>query len=363
MGAIYLVGGRMMLPGENRYYKGLNAAYGKYYEIIEIIDEEALADYDPEKITDKVLKKVVAGLDDPYAEYYTAEEYNQFIKKYASSYVGIGVTITEKDGQVIVVDVMTESPAEEAGIKTGDIIAAVDGEQVDNSTKASDMMTGENGTEVKVTVERGGKSIDLDIIRSKIANKSVEYEELDADNHIGYIRISGFKNGTAKDFRMAVKDLKNDDYDKIIIDLRENSGGATDEAYKIADMLLPECDILKEVNSKKETRIRKSDASNLGIKYVLLVDENSASASEMVSGAIKDNKGGKLIGCKTFGKGVTQKTNRFRDGSALKITIEEFFRPSGKRINGVGIEPDIEVADPHNNEKIISIAKKALLEK
>ena len=361
VGAIYLVGGRMMLPGENKYYKGLNAAYGKYYKIIELIDAEALADYDPEKITDKVLKKVVAGLDDPYAEYYTAEEYAQFIKKYSQSYIGIGVTIAEKDGTVYVVDVLEESPAEEAGIKVGDIVAAVDGEKVNNSTKASNLMVGENGTEVKVTVKRDDKTIDYDIIRSKIANKSVDYTELDKENHIGYIRITGFKNGTAKDFKLAVKDLKNEDYDKIIIDLRENGGGATDEAYKVADMLLPECDILKEVNNKKEETIRKSDASNLGIKYVILIDENSASASEMVSGAIKDNKGGKLIGSKTFGKGVTQRTTKFKDGSALKITIEEFFRPSGKKINGVGIEPDIKVSNPHDNDAILAIAKNVLI--
>ena len=361
IGAVYLVGGRMMLPKENKYYKGLNAAYGKYYEIIEMIDAEALADYDPEKITDKVLKKVVAGLDDPYAEYYTAEEYAQFIKKYSKSYVGIGVTIAEKDGTVYVVGVLEESPAEEAGIKVGDIVVAVDGKKVDNSTSASNMMTGENGTEVKVSIERDGKTIDCDMIRSKIANKTVDYTELDEENHIGYIRITGFKNGTAKDFKLAVKDLKNEDYDKIIIDLRENGGGATDEAYKVADMLLPECDILKEVNNKKEETIRKSDASNLGIKYVILIDENSASASEMVSGAIKDNKGGKLIGSTTFGKGVTQRTTKFKDGSALKITIEEFFRPSGKKINGVGIEPDIKVSNPHDNDAILAIAKKTLL--
>lgn len=352
-----------MLPSENKYYKGLNAAYGKYYEIIEIIDEEALADYDPEKITDKVLKKVVAGLDDPYAEYYTAEEYQQFIKKYSSSYVGVGVTIAEKDGKVYVLDVLADSPAEEAGILVGDIVTAVDGNEVDSSTKASEMMAGENGTEVKVTVERDGKTIDYDIIRSKVANKSVEYEVIDAENHIGYVRISAFRSGTAKDFKMAVKDLKSDDCDRVIIDLRENGGGATDEAYKLADMLLPQCDILREVNSKKEVTVRKSDTTTLDIKYVLLIDENSASASEMVSGAIKDNKGGKLIGSKTFGKGVTQRTKRFRDGSALKITIEEFFRPSGKKINGVGIEPDIKVDDPHDDDAIMEIAKKTLLKK
>lgn len=359
VGVVMLTGGRLLLPSQNEYYKGLDRAYGKYYELITMIDEEALADYDPQKITDKVLKKVVAGLDDPYAEYYTAEEYEQFQKKYAKSYVGIGVAVGEKDGKVYVGNVTADSPAEEAGIKAGDIIVAVDGAEVDGVDDACNRIAGENGTEVKVTVKRDDKKQDFVMNRGKVINKSVEYRELYPQHHIGYIAISGFKKNTANEFRLAVKDLKNADYDKVIIDLRGNGGGSTESAYKLADMLLPECEILSYVNSKGEKTVQKSDASTLGIKYVLLVDENSASASEMVAGAVKDNKGGKLIGCTTYGKGVTQITRKFRDGSALKITIEEFFRPSGKKINEVGIEPDIEI-DPHDNEAIMKRAVKEL---
>lgn len=347
------------MPSQNEYYQGLDRAYGKYYELITMIDEEALADYDPQKITDKVLKKVVAGLNDPYAEYYTAEEYEQFQKKYAKSYVGIGVAVGEKDGKVYVGSVTTDSPAEEAGIKPGDIIVAVDDVKVDGVDDAVHKIAGENGTEVKVTVSRDSKQEDFVMSRGKVINKSVEYREMYPQHHIGYIAISGFKKDTANEFRLAVKDLKNADYDKVIIDLRGNGGGSTESAYKLADMLLPECEILSYVNSKGEKTVKKSDASTLGVEYVLLVDENSASASEMVAGAVKDNKGGKLIGCTTYGKGVTQITRKFKDGSALKITIEEFFRPSGKKINEVGIEPDIAV-DPHDNKAIMKRAVKEL---
>lgn len=359
LGALYLLGGRVLLPSKNEYYTGLDKAYGKYYEIIKIIDEEALADYDPEEITDEVLKKMVAGLDDKYAEYYTADEYANFIKRYAKSYVGVGVSIGDKDGRVYVGDVVEDSPAEEAGIKVGDIITAVDGKAVKSSDDAVNRMAGENGTEVSIAVDRNGKSIDFTMNRGKVVSKSVEYKELDKENKIGYICISSFKAGTAKEFKLAVKDLKNAGYDKVIIDLRNNGGGSTVEAYQIADSLLPECDILKEVDNKGKEVVQKSDAITLGIEYVVLVNENTASASEMVCAAIKDNEGGKIIGCTTFGKGVTQKTTQFDDGSALKITIQEFFRPGGKPINEVGIEPDIEVENPEG-EEIIELAIKEL---
>lgn len=360
VGGLLLTGGRLLTPSQNEYYQGLDKAYGKYYELIKLIDEEALADYDPQKITDKVLKRVVAGLDDPYAEYYTAEEYAQFQKKYAKSYVGIGLSVGEKDGKVVIFDVTSDAPAEEAGLEIGDVVVAVDGVEVEDVDDATNRIAGENGTEVKVTVKRDGKKKDFAMNRGKVINKSVEYKELYPKQHIGYIAISGFKQGTAKEFRLAVKDLKNSDYNKVIIDLRENGGGSTDAAYEIADMLLPECEMLSYVNAKGEKTVKKSDASTLDIKYVLLVDEFSASASEMVAGAVKDNKGGKLIGCKTYGKGVTQMTRRFKDGSALKITIEEFFRPSGKRINEVGIEPDIVMKDAHDNKAILKCAVKEL---
>ena len=360
---IYMCGGGIMAPGRRDYYTGLDKAYGKYYEIIELIDEEALAEYDPEKITDKVLKKVVAGLEDPYAQYYTAEEYEQFLKRYAKSYVGVGVTIVDKDDEVRIINVVEDSPAEEAGLLRDDVILAVDGDKVENSDDAVGKIAGESGTEVKVTIERDGSEKEFAVNRGKVVSKSVEYKELDKKNGIGYIKVSSFKTDTAKEFKLAVKDLKNANFTKLIIDLRENGGGSTDEAYKIADMLLPECEMLKEYNNKGEERVRKSDSTTIGMDYVLLVCENSASASEMVSGAVKDNKGGKLIGVKTFGKGVTQKTTKFKDGSALKITIEEFKRPSGKAINEVGIDPDIVVRDVHNNKKILSIAKKELMKK
>lgn len=358
---VFLSGGGVLSPAKNKYYKGLDAAYGKYYKIIQLLDAEALAEYDSEEINDEVLKGIVAEMDDPYAEYFTAEEYQLFQKKYSDSYVGIGVSITEVDGKVIVVGVMDDGPAKEAGIREGDILITIDGEKIKDSDDASSRLSGKNGTEVKLTALRDGETIEFVMNRSAIENKSVSYNKYDKKNKIGYIRIAAFRNGTAQDFKLAIKDLKNDGYDRVIIDLRHNGGGSTEEAYKIADMLLPECKMLTEVNKQGEEKVHTSDASTVGVEYVVLVDGSSASASEMVAGAIKDNKGGKLIGSRTYGKGVSQITHKFRDGSAIKYTFEEFFRPSGKAINKVGIEPDITVDEPENTKKILRIARDSFL--
>lgn len=349
---VFLSGGGVLSPAKNKYYKGLDASYGKYYAIVKMLDENALADYDPEEINDEVLKGIVAELDDPYAQYFTAEEYQLFQKKYSDSFIGVGISISDEDGKIVVAGVIKDGPAEEAGIKAGDVLTAIDGKKVKDSDDASLRLSGKNGTEVKVSVDRDGKNIDFVMNRSKVDNKSVGYKKYDKKNKIGYIRVAAFRTGTAKDFKLAVKDLKNDGYDKVIIDLRCNGGGATNEAYDMADMLLPECKLLTEKNKKGEEKVHTSEASNLGIKYVLLVDGGTASASEMVAAAVKDNNGGKLIGSKTYGKGVSQITKKFKDGSAIKYTFEEFFRPNGKAINKVGIEPDIVLDNPDSAEAL-----------
>ena len=358
---VLAIGGGILGPSQNEYYKGLSESYGKYYKIIKLIDETALAEYDPEEINDEVLKGIVSELDDKYAEYFTAEEYADYIKRYSKSYVGIGVVVATTEEGATVAAVVEGGPAEEVGMQIGDVIVSVDGEKVSDSTEASDAILGDNGTEVSITVLRDGETIDYVLNRTKIENKTVGYEEYDEENKIGYIRISSFGSNTAKEFRLAVKDLRNAGYEKVIIDLRSNGGGRTEQAYKIADYLLPECTTIKEVDKAGDETVRKSAAGTLGIDYVLLVDGNSASASEIVTAAVKYNNGGTIIGTTTYGKGVTQMTTKFDDGSALKITVEEFFGPNGEKIDGVGIEPDIVVEDTNDDKALLEIACGELL--
>lgn len=344
--------GGTVLPKETKdYYDELDDAYGKYYEITKLIGEEALADFEPKKVDDKVLKDLVDSLDDPYAEYFTAEEYAVFERRFMDEYVGIGVSITDRDGRVVVVDTVEDGPADVAGVKIDDVILKIDGKKVKDSDDASMKMSGDADTEVRVRIQRGSREKVLKITRAEIEQDSVSYEKYDKKNKIGYIKIDMFKIGTCKEFKLAVKDLKNAGYDRIMIDLRRNGGGLTDEAYKLADYLLPECKTIIEENKQGKKTVHKSKPSSAGIEYVLLVDEGTASASEMVTAAVKDNKGGKVIGTVTYGKGVTQKTHKFEDGSALKITIEEFYGPETK-INEVGIRPDIELKHGQDAELI-----------
>lgn len=336
--------GKFVTGSQYEYYKELEKNYGKYNEILRLIGEDPIATTQPGEIDDKKLKELVASIGDPYAQYFTAEEYKEFERTYAGDYVGIGISVTDEDGKIVIKTVMDEGPAKEAGMQPEDVIIIVDGDKPKDSTEAVSMITGEAGTSVTVTVDRGGEEIEFKLIRTRINHDTVSYEVLENDPEIGYIAIESFISGTSKDFKLAVRDLKNRGCRKFIIDLRDNGGGLTNESVTIADYLLPACKIMSEKTKDGEETIYNSKESSADIKYVVLTNSNTASASEILAGAIQDNKGGLIIGEKTYGKGVTQLTKKFSDGSAVKMTITEYFRPSGKAVNGEGITPDIEAA-------------------
>lgn len=335
--------GKFVPNSTYEYYKELEDNYGKYNEILRMIGEDPIATTQPGEIDDEKLKELVASIGDPYAQYFTAEEYKEFERTYAGDYVGIGIAVTDEDGKIVIKTIMDDGPAAEAGLEPEDVIVSVDGVNPKDSTEAVNMITGENGTSVTVTVDRGGEELDFTMNRAKIDHDTVTYEPLEENPKIGYIEITSFINGTAKDFKLAVRDLKNQGCEKFIIDLRNNGGGLTDESIEIADYLLPACTIMSEKTKNGEEKVYNSKESSADLEFVVLTSTNTASASEILSGAIQDNKGGLIIGEKTYGKGVTQLTRKFGDGSAVKMTITEYFRPSGKTVNGEGITPDIEV--------------------
>lgn len=347
-------------------YRDLKSSYGKYYQMVKLIEKEALAELDEDAvsndITDNSLKALIAELDDPYAEYFTAEEYEVFEKKYAESYVGIGLAVADVDGEVVVYNVIKDGPADEAGIRGGDTITAIDGTEIKDSTEASVALSGKAGTEVTISIDRFGEKKVFTMNRVKMDNDSVSWDVYDKKAGIAHVRIDRFKKGTSKELKLAIKDIKSRGYDKVIIDLRANGGGRTDEAYKVTDYLLPEGNIDVEVNKEGKETTHNSKPGDAGIQYVVLVDDHTASASEIVSAAIQDNEGGKIIGIKTYGKGVTQKTHRFADGSAVKFTVEEYYRPNGDKVNGVGITPDIVLPRSvmKDNEAVLEAAAEEL---
>lgn len=348
--------GRIIPKADLDYYEKLNEQYGKYYVIMKMIDSDPLVSKSPELITDDHLRKMIKGLEDPYAEYYTAKEYEEFTKPFAGDYVGVGILVGQTDEGIRVEQVYEDGPAYGAGMKAGDMILRVDGVVPANLDDAVSRMTGEENTDVTVTVGRDGKEIDLKMKRKSINLDSVGYAVSEDDPDVGYIRLAIFSEDSDEEFEEAVEELQKKGCSKFILDLRDNGGGLTDTSVKIADYLLPECLIMTEISKDGKEREYKSKASSADLDMVVLVNENTASASEILTAAIKENNAGKVIGAKTYGKGVTQASRQFNDGSAVKLTVTEYLTPKGNHVQDKGIEPDIKATD----EEILDKALEAL---
>ena len=346
--------GHFVSEGAYDYYIDLDKSYGKYYEIMKMIGEDPIAQREPEEISDEELKEIVSSIGDPYAEYYTAAEYQELEKRYMGDYVGVGIGVAQDDEKnVVILTVFADTPAAEAGMMEGDIIVNVDGKAPADVDEAVEMITGEAGTKVKITVRRGEETLDFNLYRQKIDTESVFYDAVDDHPEIGYINISSFIKGTDDEFKMAVKDLKAKGCTKFIIDLRDNGGGLTEPSIEIADYLLPACKIMSENSKDGSETVYNSKASSEDLEMVILVNGNTASASEILTAALQDNKAGTVIGTNTYGKGVTQMMHKFSDGTAVKLTVTEYFRPSGETVNGVGIKPDIEAEEEAIYEEAI----------
>lgn len=345
--------GKFVPQSKYEYYRDLHSNYGKYYEIMKMIGEDPIAETVPEELSDERLKEIVASTGDPYAQYFTADEYKEFSKKYASGYVGIGVGVLQVGDDIVIKEIFEDSPAETDGMQVEDVITKIDGKEPADIDEAIEMLDGEPGTPVSVTVRRDGEEIVIDTNRARVDQESVKYAVLDDHPDIGVIRVSRFIKGTSDEFRDAVRALEGDGCSKFIIDLRANGGGLTDESIAVADYLLPACKIMTESFKNGKETVYNSKADTAGIHYVVLVDGDTASASEILTAAIQDNKGGTIIGSRTYGKGVTQRTHMFDDGSAVKITATEYFRPNGETVNGVGVTPDVDAADGEMREVAI----------
>lgn len=311
---------------------------------------------DFDKANTAAIKAYVESLEEPYTHYYSEEEFENYISNVEESYIGIGVIIsadTEND-KIVVVAPIKDSPAYEAGIKTGDFILAVEGESFDaNGMDAcvSAIKGGNEGTKVNITVERDGKTKEYSIKREEIVEKSVSYEML--DGKIGYISISRFNTNrdgseetTYTEFVDAVEKLNADGMESLIIDVRDNPGGVLGIVCNIADYILPEGVI---TYTETRTGIRneyKSDKNEFDIPMAVLINGSSASASEILAGALKDYGRAEIIGETSFGKGIVQNVFPFSDGSGLSMTVSKYYTPNGTSIHEIGVEPDIKVELP-----------------
>jgi len=297
---------------------------------------------DENKLIEGAITGMVDSIGDPYTVYLDKQQFEDLLTQTRGSYGGVGIVVGEKEGKLTVIAPIEDSPAEKAGIKAGDIILKVDGKEISAKEleKAVSMMRGKEGTKVVLTIFREGKGVkDYELTRSIIVLKTVKSQVLKGD--IGYIRITSFDENTADEFEKAFEKLQKQNIKGLVLDLRDNPGGLLDTSVAIADMILPQGTIVYTIDTNGKKDVWKSDPQNINMPLVVLVNEGSASASEILSGAIRDFKAGTLIGTKTFGKGLVQNIIDLKDGTGLKVTIARYYTPSGECIQGKGIMPDI----------------------
>lgn len=312
-----------------------------------ILENKYIGELDDEQMLETAIKGYVAGVGDQYTVYYTPEEMDEEYNTAMGNYVGIGIYMVANntEGTITIVEPMEGSPAEEAGLQEGDLITKVDGKEVtvDNVSEISDKIKGEEGTKVKLEITRGEETFEVEVERRKIEVSHINSTMV--EGNIAYIQIEDFDGGAAEEFKENYEELKSQGATSLIIDIRNNGGGVVDEAIDILEMICyKDSTLLIETNKDgEETEIKSKEDPIIDVPIVVLVNENSASASEILAGALKDYDKATIIGVKTYGKGVIQTLYRLSDGSGLKITTDEYCTPNRNKINEVGIEPDIAV--------------------
>lgn len=314
-----------------------------------IIDRYFLFDEDMTKVEDGIYAGMMNGLGDPYTVYYTKEEYKALNEDTEGKYSGIGAVVSQNPNTKIItiVKIFDNSPANDAGLQVGDIIYKIDGEEVagtDMDILVKTKIRGEEGTSFKMTVLRGDdrKEVELDLTRRSIEVETVAGKML--DNNIGYIAVSQFDAVTSEQFKSNIESLQSQGMTKLIVDLRGNPGGLLDQVVDMLDYILPEGLVLYTEDKYGEREEYYSDGSHeLKIPMVVLVNENSASASEVFTATFRDFEWGKVVGKTTFGKGIVQNVLPLGDGTAVKITTQHYYPPSGYDLHKVGIKPDVEV--------------------
>jgi len=322
----------------------MEAINHKLSHIHRIIEQNYIGEFDLDFAIDMMFTGFVYGVGDPYTTYMDSEGFAAFQEDTDGTFIGIGVSITvdTADNRILVISPFDGSPAFEAGVLPGDKIIRVNGYEVfgDNLNEAIRMMRGEAGTEVVVTVLRESSDtiFDVSIIRDVIQVETVRSDII--DDNIGYIRISQFDRVTYDQFAAAYNELMNQDIEGLILDLRNNPGGLLHIVNRITNMLIPEGIITYTEDVHGNREYVYSDANHIEIPLIVLVNGNSASASEVLSGAVRDTGVGELLGTTTFGKGLVQNIFPLNDGSALKVTVARYFTPAGISIHGEGIIPN-----------------------
>lgn len=336
-------------------YKIWKNDYGyeaKAESIYNLMEEEYAGELDDEKIFDGMYTGMIALSTDKYSRYISKEDFESFKISTSGNYAGIGAktSIDPDDYTIYILSVYQNSPAAKAGLETGDKILKV-GEMTvsyDNFSEAIEKIRGEKGSDVVLTIKRGDNVFDITVTRDDVDVPTVGGTVL--DNNIGYIKIEGFESVTYDQYKKVYDNLRKQNIKSLVIDLRNNPGGLLDIVSKIADDIIPEGVITYTEDKKGNKEYIKSAKGEIDIPVAVLVNENSASAAELLTAAIKDTGKGTVVGKNTYGKGVVQTTFPFKDGSAVKLTTSKYYTPKGVCIDGVGVAPDVEVDNPTDYE-------------
>lgn len=331
------------------YYTDINQKYSKFFKLHDYLFSNYYQEIDEAVLVEGAIIGMFENIGDPYTSYMTEKEFTEMMTRTQGSYGGIGIIVTPgDDGFVTVVSPIEDTPGERSGIITGDKIISVDGTPVSGNRldQAVEIMKGKPGTTVKLVISRAGVNEPIDIIikREEIRLRTVRSEVLDGD--IGYVRISMFDEQTAGDFKNHLKDLKQKNIKGLILDLRNNPGGLLSQCIEIADEILGDQVIVYTEDRHGTRSEERSKKSHIDVPLAILVNKGSASASEILAGAVKDVNRGTIIGTTTFGKGLVQLVKPLNDGSGFKYTVSEYFTPNGINIHGTGIEPNIIVELP-----------------
>ena len=337
---------------------GIGRTFQSFYNFI---NKNYIGEIDEKKMLESAIKGYVDGLGDEYSEYITKDEMKSYLEDTTGKYVGIGVYITnnKETNQIVVLQTIEGSPAEVAGMQSGDIITKINGIEYtgEQLSEASAVLKGQEGTKAKLEILRKNETINLEIERKNIKVNHIKSDVI--EGNVGYMKISTFDEGTAKEFKQNWEDLKSKNVSSLIIDLRNNGGGIVDEAIQIADMMTKKDQILLITTGKNQdekTEKAKND-KEIEIPIVFLINENTASASEILAGAVKENNENvKVVGKSSYGKGVIQTIYTLTDGSGIKLTTNEYYTPKHNKINKIGIKPDVEVELP-TDETIYTVKR------
>jgi carboxyl-terminal processing protease len=359
--AFFLAGNSLALSGI-RFRNSSSQAMGDLSEINDVqkyqllfqVRDTLLAQYDGEiddsQLLEAAIKGMTSSLNDPYTVFMNKEEYKSFVEQSEGHFVGIGAQLGIKEDKPTVVAPIEGSPAETAGLKAGDVILKVDDKDVSGLSLDAivGMVRGEQGVSVKITVLRNEKdTMDINIVRDVIKVVTVKGEII--DGNIGYIQIASFDEDVAKDFKEKIVELKAQGMEGMILDLRGNPGGFLNEAVEVASQFIGKGKVvtytIDKYGNKKESKSVGGEAE--GMPLTILIDGGSASASEVVTGALRDYGAGTIVGTTSFGKGIVQQLIQLDNGDAgLKVTTSKYYTPNGENIHKIGIKPDIEVAIP-----------------